>query len=143
MVRYITLDSSVIVAALREQEEKHDVCKKLLERVKEGEFVALEPYTVLVEVVAAIKRRTRSKSLAERVKNGLKDIDTIKFSDLISSRADSAAELAKETGVRGMDAIVVQIAKEFKAPLVSLDGEMTKRAKMVVEIVNIEDMVNL
>lgn len=143
MVRYITLDSSVIVAALREQEEKHDVCKKLLERVKEGEFVALEPYTVLMEVVAAIKRRTRSKSLAERVKNGLKDIDTIKFSDLISSRADSAAELAKETGVRGMDAIVVQIAKEFKAPLVSLDGEMTKRAKMVVEIVNIEDMVNL
>ena len=143
MVRYITLDSSVIVAALREQEEKHDVCKKLLERVKEGEFVALEPYTVLVEVVAAIKRRTRSKSLAERVKNGLKDIDTIKFSDLISSRADSAAEIAKETDVRGMDAIVVQIAKEFKAPLVSLDGEMTKRAKMVVEIVNIEDMVNL
>ena len=41
MVRSLTLDSSVIVAALREQEEKHELCKKLLERVKEGEFVAL------------------------------------------------------------------------------------------------------
>ena len=107
MVRYITLDSSVIIAALREQEEKHEVCKKLLERVKDGEFVALEPYTVLVEVVAAIKRRTKSKSLAERVKNDLENIDTIIFSDLISSRADSAAELAKETDVKGMDAIAV------------------------------------
>ena len=141
MVKYITIDSSVIVAALREQEEKHEVCKKLLERVKDGEFVALEPYTVLVEVVAAIKRRTKSESLAERIKNDLEDIDTIKFSDLMSSRADSAAEIAKETDVRGMDAIVVQIAKEFNAPLVSLDGEMTKRAKLVVKIVDIEDMV--
>ena len=105
--------------------------------------MALEPYTVLVEVVAAIKRRTKSESLAERIKNDLEDIDTIKFSDLMSSRADSAAEIAKETDVRGMDAIVVQIAKEFNAPLVSLDGEMTKRAKLVVKIVDIEDTVIL
>jgi hypothetical protein len=34
-----------------------------------------------------------------------------------------------------------QIAKEFNAPLVSLDGGMTKRAKLVVKIANIEDMV--
>jgi len=143
MVRYITLDSSVIVAALREQEEKYEACKKLLERVKNGEFAALEPYTVLVEVTAAIKRRTKSDSLAERVKNDLENIDTIKFLDLISSRADSAADIAKETGVRGMDAIVIQIAKEFNAPLVSLDEEMSKRAKLVVKIVNIDDLVKL
>lgn len=143
MVKYITLDSSVIVAALREQEEKYEACKKLLERVKNGEFAALEPYTVLVEVVAAIKRRTKSKSLAERVKNDLENIDTIKFLDLISSRANSAAEIAKETGVRGMDAIVIQIAKEFNASLVSLDEEMSKRAELVVKIVNIDDVVKL
>jgi len=143
MVKYITLDSSVIVAALREQEEKYVACKKLLERVKNGEFAALETYTVLVEVVAAIKRRTKSESLAERVKNDLENIDTIKFLDLISSRANSAADIAKETGVRGMDAIVIQIAKEFNAPLVSLDEEMTKRAKLVVKIVNIDDVVKL
>jgi len=143
MVKYITLDSSVIVAALREQEEKYEACKKLLERVKNGEFAALEPYTVLVEVVAAIKRRTESESLAERVKNDLENIDTIKFLDLISSRANSAAEIAKETGVRGMDAIVIQISKEFNAPLVSLDEEMAKRAELVVKIVNIDDVVKL
>ena len=36
-----------------------------------------------------------------------------------------------------------QIANEFNAPLVSLDEEMTKRARSVVEIVDIEDVVRL
>ena len=141
MVAYLTLDSSVIVAALREQEEKHEVCKRLLERVKNGEFIALESYTVLVEVVAAIKRRTGSEHLAERVKSGLENIDSIKFLDLISIRADDAADIAKETGVRGMDAIVIQAAKEFGSPLVSLDMEMTERSRFIVDIIDIEDVM--
>ena len=141
MVAYLTLDSSVIVAALREQEEKHEICKRLLERVKNGEFIALESYTVLVEVVAAIKRRTGSEHLAERVKSGLENIDSINFLDLISIRADDAADIAKETGVRGMDAIVIQVAKEFGSPLVSLDMEMTERSRFIVDIIDIEDVM--
>ncbi len=140
MVIYITLDSSVIVAALREQEEKHEECKRLLEKVKDGNFIALEPYIVLVEVVAAIKRRTGSTPLGERVKNDLQDIDTINFLDLDLVRADEAANIAKEIGVRGMDAIVIQIAKEFDSFLVSLDGEMVKRAKSVVTVKDVEDL---
>jgi len=143
MVTYLTLDSSVIVASLREQEEKHVVCKHLLERVKNGEFVALEPYTVLVEVVAAIKRRTGSESLAGMVKSGLEDISSIAFMDLISIRADDAAKIAKETGVRGMDAIVIQIAKEFGSSLVSPDMEMIERSRFIVDIVDLEDVVKL
>jgi predicted nucleic acid-binding protein len=76
MVIYITLDSSVIVAALREQEEKH-------------------------------------------------------FLDLDLVRADE---------VRGMDAIVIQTSKEFDSILVSLDGEMVKRAKSVVTAKDVEDL---
>jgi len=127
MVTYLTLDSSVIVASLRKQEGKHVLCKRLLERVKNGEFVALEPYTVMVEVVAAIKRRTGSESLAEMVKSGLEDMSSIIFMDLISIRADDVAK----------------IAKEFDSPLVSLDMEMIERSKSVVTTVNIEDVVKL
>ena len=143
MVAYLTLDSSVIVASLREQEEKHEVCKNLLRRVKNGEFVALEPYTVLVEVVAAIRRRTGSEHLAEMIKSGLENIDSITFLDLISSRANDAANIAKETGVRGMDAIVIQIAKEFGSPLISLDMEMIERSRFVVDILDVDDAVKL
>ena len=34
MVAYLTLDSSVIIAALRRQEERHSECRSLLEKVK-------------------------------------------------------------------------------------------------------------
>ena len=40
-----------------------------------------------------------------------------------------------------MDAIVVQIAKEFKAILVSLDNEMIKKAKGIVKVKSVEALV--
>ncbi len=105
MVNPLTLDSSIIVAALREDEEKHERCRDILQKTKSGEFAALEPYSVLVEVVSAIRRRTGSEDLAERVGNDLQRIDNIFFFDLIKQRADKACKIAKKTGIRGMDAM--------------------------------------
>lgn len=136
---FLTLDSSVIVAALRKQEEKHIQCRSLLEKVKETQHIAIQPYTVLVEVVSAIRRRTNSQLLASRVKELLQNIDTLNFVELESMRADAAADMAARTGLRGMDAIVVQVAEEFDTTLVSLDEEMMDRAKSVVNIRNVEE----
>jgi predicted nucleic acid-binding protein len=141
MSQYLVLDSSIIVAALREQEEKHWECKDLLGRVKGGKLMALEPYSVLVEVIAAVRRRTGSSDLANRVKRDLPDIGAIEFVELTTVRAEQASEIAAETGVRGMDAIVIQLAREFSAPLVSLDVEMVTKAKSIVKIEAIEDLV--
>lgn len=141
MVRILTLDSSVIIAALREQEEKQKECFGLIEKIKNAEYIAVEPYTVLVEVVAAIKRRTGSEQLAERVKNDLQGIGSIYFFDLESYRANEASDIAKKSGMRGMDAIVVQIAKEFDAILVSLDDEMTEKAKGIVKVKSVDAVV--
>ncbi|MGC9003020.1 MAG: hypothetical protein ACP5J9_08760 [Dictyoglomus sp.] len=85
---FLTLDISIIIAALREQEEKHDICFGVLEKVKNGEYIAIEPYIVLVEVMAAIRRRTGSKKLAEKVRFYLKDIDSIHFLELESYKAE-------------------------------------------------------
>jgi len=140
MVERITIDSSVIVAALLDREKKHNECRNLLEKVKNGEYIAIEPYIVLVEIVAAIKRRTGSSYLAERVKEDLCDINSIVFLDIVSTRAHQAADIAKEIGVRGMDAIVIQAAKEFNAPLVSLDREMLERSKSIIVIRDVEEL---
>jgi predicted nucleic acid-binding protein len=140
VVTYLTLDSSIIIAALRKQESKHSECRSLVERVKDGEFIALKPYTVLVEVVAAIRRRTRDKDLASRVRNDLQDIETLNFLEFTSIRAKSASAIAEEIGVRGMDAIVIQIANEFNIPLISLDADMIGRAKSLVKIELIENL---
>lgn len=140
MVNRITIDSSVIVAALLEKEKKHKECKSLLEKVKNGKYIAIEPYIVLVETIAAIKRRTGSSRLAERVKEDICDINTIVFQEIVSYRAHEAADIAKDIGVRGMDAIVIQIAKEFKILLVSLDAEMLERSSSIISIKEVDDL---
>ncbi|MCS6903101.1 MAG: PIN domain-containing protein, partial [Candidatus Bipolaricaulota bacterium] len=89
----------------------------------------VEPYTVLVEIVSAIKRRTKSENLAKKVQNGLLNLGTMYFIGLEAERAKEAAEIAQKTGVRGMDAIVAQTAKEFDASLVTLDENMITRLK--------------
>ncbi|MDP3104237.1 MAG: type II toxin-antitoxin system VapC family toxin [Candidatus Methanoperedens sp.] len=140
MVKQITIDSSVIVAALLDKEKYHNECRNLLEKVKNGEYIAIEPLIVLVEIVAAIKRRTGSSRLAERVKEDICDINSIVFLDIVSTRAHQAADIAKEIGVRGMDAIVIQTAREFNIPLVSLDREMLERSRSIIDTKNVEEL---
>jgi predicted nucleic acid-binding protein len=85
------------------------------------------PYSVFVEVVAAIRRRTGSEKLAREVKLKLLNIETISFLVLDDHSAKEAAEIAIRLGMRGMDAIVIQVAKEFNTDLVSFDEEMMSK----------------
>ena len=79
MVKRITLDSSVIVSSLLEKEPRHKEALEIWSTILSGNNVAIMPYSVLVEVVAAIKRRTGSESLAMEVKQELLNIETISF----------------------------------------------------------------
>ena len=134
MPELITIDTSVIIAALRKQEKHYLACRAILEQVNDRLYIAIEPYTVLVEIVAAIKRRTNSQKLSERVIKDILSIDTIHFLDLDTTRAVRAVEIAQRFGVRGMDAIVIQMTEEFGATLVSLDMEMLEKVKTLVKI---------
>ena len=87
------------------------------------------PYSVFVEVVAAIRRRTGSQDLAYEVKKTLLNIENLSFVALDQKTAEALAELAIQTGVRGMDALVIQTAKEFDCELITFDDEMMKRAE--------------
>lgn len=130
----------MIVTALRKQEKNHQAAKNVMRKVKEGRHVAIEPYTVLVEITAAVKRRTASKELSLRVKDDLLAINTIHFVDLDISSATDAAEIAANIGVKGMDAIVIQVAKEYGIPLVTLDKEMLEKAAGVVDYLDLTDL---
>ncbi len=136
----LTLDSSVIVAALREQEPFHLLARRVLDQIGRSEHLAVQPFTVLVEVTAAIRRRTGSQSLALRVHRDLSSLGSLQFVELDAHRADEAAMIAQETGVRGMDAIVVQVAQEFGATLVSLDDEMVDRVRARVSVMSVADL---
>ena len=128
-MKRLTLDSSLIIASLLEKEPRHREALEIWNTILSGNNVAIMPYSVLVEVVAAIKRRTGSESLAMEVKQELLNIETISFVILDDKSAVEAADLAAKTGVRGMDALLIQVAKEFGTELVSFDEEMMSKSK--------------
>ncbi|MBI4618633.1 MAG: type II toxin-antitoxin system VapC family toxin [Desulfobacterales bacterium] len=134
MVEAFTIDSSVIVASLLEQEREHLNALSIWREVITGNAIAIMPYTVLVEVVAAVRRRTGQKELAQKVKEELLSTDTVNFVIIDPESASDASDIAIELGVRGMDAVVIQTAKEHKTTLVSLDKEMTERSATIVKI---------
>ena len=134
MVEKLTIDSSVIVASLLEKEKDHHNALKLWKEVIIGEVIAIMPYTVLVEVVAAIRRRTGQKKLALKIKDELLSMDSVNFVIIDPESALEASDIAVESGVRGMDAFVIQTSKEYNTQLVTLDTEIIEKAVGIVSI---------
>lgn len=130
-MKRLTLDSSVIIASLLKKEPRHKEALEIWNAILSGRNVAIMPYSVLVEVVAAIKRRTGSKSLAMEVKRELLNIEAISFVILDDKSAVEAAEIAAKTGIRGMDALVIQVSMEFETQLVTFDDEMREKIKFL------------
>ena len=111
----------------------HDTARamQIWDAVIVGGDVAIMPYSVFVEVVAAIRRRTGSEELANEVEVEVKEellkIENVSFVILDQRAAEDAADLAIQKGVRGMDALVMQTAKEYETELVTFDDEMMKK----------------
>jgi predicted nucleic acid-binding protein len=63
--------------------------------------LAVLPYSVLVEVTAAIRRRTGSEKLALQAKDELLTIDTVSFVVLDDQAARQAAEIAEKLAFEG------------------------------------------
>lgn len=127
MMKRLTIDSSVIIASLLENESRHDEAVRIWDDVIAGKNLAIMPYSVFVEVVAAVRRRTGSQELANDVKEELLKIENVSFVILDQKAAEDAADLAIQKSVRGMDALVMQTAREYETELVTFDDEMIKK----------------
>ncbi len=55
-MKILTIDSSVIVASLIEKETRHTEALQIWKSVLSGDNMAIMPYSILVEVVAAVRR---------------------------------------------------------------------------------------
>jgi len=130
MVKIVTVDSSVIISTLLPAEKRHEEACATWDRVLNGEIAAVMPYSVLVEVVAAIRRRTGSELFAHETQKMLEGLSSVSFVMLDRRSAAKACQIATKTGLRGMDALVVQVAREYKAQLITFDLEMQQKAAM-------------
>jgi len=141
MTKEITLDSSVLVSALVKGDEFRPVARRIMEKIFSGQYHSTTSSVVFVEVCGAIARRAGvDKAVASR--NQLMKWENMGFtaySELTGKRREEAAELATKLKMRGMDAIVVQAAKEKKGTLITFDEETAANAKVAVEALTSKD----
>lgn len=124
----VTIDASVLVAADTADESAHDDCAAFLRALILDGIVVHQPSLSLVEVIAAVARRTRDTALARDAGSALLGMPGVVFHDLDLDGASKAAALAGSSFLRGADAIYACVAATTGSALVTLDEELLARA---------------
>jgi predicted nucleic acid-binding protein len=75
-----------------------------------------------------MRRRTGSEEIAVRVYQSLSTLPALNFLDMSLAVAEMACALGAKTGLRGGDAIVLQVAEQIGIPLVTKDKEIKLKA---------------
>lgn len=141
MAKEVTLDSSVLVSVFVKGDKFRPVALRIMERVFLGEYRVVTSVIVPVEVCGVISRRAGVDRavLVKRQLDKWENMNLIGYSELSGRRRRDAAEIAVNLKLRGMDAIVVQVAKEKKAALLTFDKEMAEKSKVIVEVLTLEE----
>ncbi|MBC8508809.1 MAG: type II toxin-antitoxin system VapC family toxin [Chloroflexi bacterium] len=138
MSQYVVVDASVWVSRLIEEDVFHNLCRGWLDgqRLQGVQFVA--PALLLVEVAAAISRRTGDTDLARRAADALKRLPDLRLVEMGNDVVQTAVVAGAELGVRGADAFYIAIAQQLGLPLATLASDQRHRAGRVVETWEVE-----
>jgi len=138
MSEYVVVDASLWVSRLVAEDVFHNLSRQWLnEQRKRGvQFVA--PTLLLVEVAAAISRRTGDTHLAQRAADALKMLPDLRLVEMGNDVVQAAVFVGANLGVRGADAFYIALAKQLQLPLATLDHDQRQRASQIVETWHIE-----
>ncbi len=129
----VTIDASVLVAAAVLDEVEHESARRVLhEVITSGTSVHL-PTLAIVEVTAAIARRTGDVDLALAAGRRVLELPGLVLLDLDIDQMAVAARLASDLRLRAADAVYVAVAR-MGAALITLDAELRDRAGSVVAV---------
>jgi len=142
MAKEVTLDSSVLVSAFVKEDRFRPVAFRVMEKVFLGQYHVATSAIVPVEVCGAVSRRAGVDKavLVERQLDKWESMNFFAYSELSRRRRREATEIAVKLKLKGMDAIVIQAARERKAVLVTFDEEMAEKAKTTVEVLALKDL---
>ena len=124
----LTIDASVLVAAAIPDEPAHEDALELIRIAGCDGLEIHQPSLALIEVVAAIARRTGDAELARTAGRHLLALPGLVMHPMDADAALSAAEIAAELRLRAADAVYVSTALAQGTTLVTLDAEMASRS---------------
>jgi predicted nucleic acid-binding protein len=140
--RLLTLDSNVLIAALKEDETHSEKCLRILSKVPDT-FILTEPSIIYQEVCGALARKVGTK-VAEQAR---KQLDLMIHPALLincdKTFCTTAYPLCAEYDIYAMDAIYLKVAMDNHAILMSLDKEdfieKLKTKKLPIEAYHVSD----
>ena len=132
MTDYVVVDASIWVARLIKQDALHTLSRTWLEDQRAAGTRFLAPALLLVEVAAAISRRTGEPELARRAVDALRNLPDLRLVEMDQAVVATATSIATDLGVRGADAFYIAIAQRLNLPLATLDVDQRRRAAGVV-----------
>jgi predicted nucleic acid-binding protein len=131
----ITIDASVLVAAGdRDDPARGDAAACIEAALSEG-LPIHQPTLALVEVAAAIARRTGDPAIAMDAGTAVLAMPGLILHALDLVASSDAAALAGRLRLRGADAVYAAVALRHETTLVTLDDQKLVRSRPVVDTV--------
>ena len=134
---FIVVDASVWVARLLPGDVFYQSVRTwMLTHVNQRtEF--LSPALLLVEIGAAIRRRTGESFLALQAIERLQQLPELRSVEMDGKLIQEAASLAANLGLRGADSVYVAVAARLNLPLFTLDMDQKERASESITVLEL------
>lgn len=133
----VVIDSNVFVSLFFEDDINRERAIKAFDEIKDRKIQAIISTITFPEVCGTIARRIFDKRTIKKIKKKIDEwIEKKLFivEELTEDRMKISCEIAIEFGLKGPDAIVVSIAKELEASLLTFDEEIKRKIKGKVKL---------
>ncbi|MGH7588973.1 MAG: type II toxin-antitoxin system VapC family toxin [Gemmatimonadota bacterium] len=128
----ITADTSAIMAVILNEPSK----PKLLEQTRDSELLSAPtlPWEIGNSLTALFKRARIDLEQAKGALNSFRDIPV----RLAEIDLEASVKLAKEQDIYAYDAYMLEVARKYRTPLLSLDGPQRQVAiKLGIEVLEV------
>jgi predicted nucleic acid-binding protein len=133
-----TVDASVWVASLRQEEPFHNDAVAYFREIASTGISIAAPTILLSEVACAVARRTQNSELGAQASALILEYDP-QLIDVTLAAVQEATLLGCESFLRSSDALYVWVAQQVGAPLITADREMAERGAKFVQTVFLPD----
>ena len=133
----VVADSSLLAAYFLESDAFHQSAREFMAELDSGGHKLHLPMLVIVETIAAIRRRLGQNSQAT-VNDALVTIyrwdlqEKVVFYPLNRERMEAALRLAEGIALRGADSIVAALSEELGVALKTYDNEILHRFQRAI-----------
>ncbi len=126
----VVVDSNVFIASLIEDDKFYKLSIDFIEKMNIEELIFHISMIIPIKVSCAIARRIGAKEANESeeiIHNWIKEKKVVVY-ELNEKRMNESENYGIKYKLKGMDAIIVQLALELDLPLITFDNEIIERA---------------